>query len=106
MQGELETEKGQAVFLGTSLAATVCKCIHLGDRRSANKLRDKFHISERRFAWLVVRSPYTMRLESATSVLTKGTSKVLQNLMVPWAAYLRRQGKGSTAKLAVGQMQI
>ena len=56
VQGELETEKGQAEFLGTSLADTVCKCIHLGDRRSANKLRDKFHISERRFAWLVVRS--------------------------------------------------
>ena len=62
VQGELETEKGQAVFLGTSLAATVCKCIHLGDRRSANKLRDKFHISERRFAWLVVRSPHTKKI--------------------------------------------
>lgn len=72
VQGELEMEKGQAVFLGTSLAATVRKCIHLGDRRSANKLRDKFHISERRFAWLVVR--HTHKADMAACL--RGVRKV------------------------------
>eukprot|EP00891_Asterochloris_glomerata_P007024 jgi/Astpho2/7024/e_gw1.00107.12.1_t len=56
VQADLEQETGHTCFLGRSVVQTVEQCIKLGNQRAANRVRQEFKLSERRWAWIKARA--------------------------------------------------
>ncbi|KAK9786074.1 hypothetical protein WJX73_008313 [Symbiochloris irregularis] len=55
LQSDLESETGNACFLGLSAVGTVRQLLRLGNVRGAARVRAELKISDRRFTWLKIR---------------------------------------------------
>ncbi|KAL6553851.1 vacuolar protein sorting-associated protein 16 [Orobanche minor] len=61
IQHELEVTTKQAIFVDSSISDTIRTCIVLGNHRAANRVKNEFKVSEKRWYWLKVFALATIR---------------------------------------------
>ncbi|KAL6570743.1 vacuolar protein sorting-associated protein 16 [Orobanche gracilis] len=61
IQHELEVTTKQAIFVDSSISDTIRTCIVLGNQRAANRVKNEFKVSEKRWYWLKVFALATIR---------------------------------------------
>uniref|UniRef100_A0A0D6R9L4 Protein VACUOLELESS1 n=1 Tax=Araucaria cunninghamii TaxID=56994 RepID=A0A0D6R9L4_ARACU len=54
LQHELEASTKQAIFVDSSVSDTIRTCIVLGNHRAAEKIKNEFKVSDKRWYWLKV----------------------------------------------------